>query len=112
MHYRNLLEWGNLILLYLMLNIYLKLTGLIFNLRPLAISEQQNITGIRDRRLEQLIRAASLQMEGLKSIGQAYSTLAAGAMAGISLGATIGADARTSASGSSNVNTSINQNAV
>lgn len=62
--------------------------------------------------MEQLIRAASLQMEGLKSIGQAYSTLAAGAMAGISLGATIGADARTSASGSSNVNTSINQNAV
>jgi hypothetical protein len=26
-----------------------KLTGLIFNLRPLAIGEQQNITGIRDR---------------------------------------------------------------
>jgi hypothetical protein len=53
--------------------------------------------------MEQLIRAASLQTEGLKSIGQAYSTLAAGAMAGISLGATIGADAKTSASGNTSV---------
>lgn len=53
--------------------------------------------------MEQMIRSASLQLEGLKSIGQAYSTLAAGSMAGISLGASIGASAGTSASGSSSV---------
>lgn len=57
--------------------------------------------------MEQLIRVASLQADGLKAVGQMESTLAAGAMAGISLGATVGADARIGASGSSNVNQTI-----
>lgn len=54
--------------------------------------------------MEQLIRVASLQSEGLKAIGQMHSTLAAGAMAGISLGASIGADAKVGASASSDHN--------
>lgn len=50
--------------------------------------------------LEQLIRVASLQSDGLKAIGQMHSTLAAGAMAGISLGANVGASASVGTSGS------------
>lgn len=50
--------------------------------------------------LEQLIRVASLQSDGLKAIGQMHSTLAAGAMAGISLGANVGASASVGSSGS------------
>ncbi len=53
--------------------------------------------------MEQLMRAASLQADGLKAIGQMYSTLAAGAMAGVSISSSIGADAKTSASGSTSV---------
>lgn len=49
------------------------------------------------------MRAASLQADGLKAIGQMYSTLAAGAMAGVSISSSIGADAKTSASGSTSV---------
>ena len=54
--------------------------------------------------MEQLIRSASLQADGLKAIGQMHSTLAAGSMAGISLGASIGADAKLGVSGGSNFN--------
>lgn len=50
--------------------------------------------------LEQLIRVASLQSDGLKAIGQMHSTLAAGALAGISVGASVGASAGVSAGGS------------
>lgn len=49
------------------------------------------------------MRAASLQADGLKAIGQMYSTLAAGAMAGVSISATVGASAQTSAGGSTTV---------
>lgn len=54
--------------------------------------------------MEQLIRVASLQSDGLKAIGQMHSTLAAGAMAGISLGASIGADAKVGVSGNESYN--------
>lgn len=53
--------------------------------------------------MEQLIRTSGLQLEGLKSMGQSYSTLAAGAMAGISIGSSIGGSAGTSATGSTTV---------
>ena len=52
--------------------------------------------------MEQLIRSASLQADGLKAIGQMHSTLAAGSMAGISLGASIGADAKLGVNGTTN----------
>lgn len=57
--------------------------------------------------MEQMIRSASLQVEGAKAIGQAYSTLAAGAMAGVSFSSSLGASAGTSASGTSSVTESI-----
>lgn len=53
--------------------------------------------------MEQMIRVAGLQADILKSIAQAESTLAAGAMAGITLGSTIGATAGTSATADSKV---------
>jgi len=60
--------------------------------------------------MEQLIRVASIQLEALKSVAQAASTLAAGAMAGISMGATVSADARIAASGSEQTSISLNPN--
>ena len=73
-------------------------------------SETRNMIALYDVEIrkysnarEQLIRVASLQSDGLKAIGQMHSTLAAGAMAGISLGATIGADAKVGANGNSTV---------
>lgn len=54
--------------------------------------------------MEQMIRAAGLQLEALKSAGQATATMAAGAMAGISVGASVSASAGISASGSENTN--------
>ena len=56
---------------------------------------------------DQAIRQTTLRVEGLKSIAQMNSTLAAGAMAGISLGSSIGADAKISASGNDNYSTTI-----
>lgn len=50
--------------------------------------------------MEQMIRVAGLQLEALKSAAQSYSTLAAGAMAGISLGTSVSGSASVSASGS------------
>lgn len=55
--------------------------------------------------LDQMTKKHGLQIEALKAVGQAHSTLAAGAMAGISLGASIGGDAKLSASTSNNINT-------
>lgn len=52
--------------------------------------------------MEQMIRAASLQLEALKAAGQATATMAAGAMAGTSIGASVSASAGISASGSEN----------
>jgi len=52
--------------------------------------------------MEQMIRAAGLQLEALKSAGQATATMAAGAMAGISVGASVSASAGISASGAEN----------
>lgn len=57
--------------------------------------------------MEQLIRAASLQLEALKAAGAASSTLAAGAMAGISVSAQVGADARISANGNEQINITV-----
>ena len=77
-------------------------------------SETRNMIALYDVEIrkysnarEQLIRVASLQSDGLKAIGQMHSTLAAGAMAGISLGATIGADAKVGANGNSTVTQTI-----
>ena len=77
-------------------------------------SETRNMIALYDVEIrkysnarEQLIRVASLQSDGLKAIGQMHSTLAAGAMAGISLGATIGADAKVGANASSDVRQTI-----
>ena len=56
-----------------------------------------------------MIRVASLQADILKSIAQSDSTLAAGAMAGISLSALLGAQASTAASGNSSVSQSLLQ---
>ena len=53
--------------------------------------------------LDQMTKKHGLQIEALKAVGQAHSTLAAGAMAGISLSASIGGDAKVSASGSTNI---------
>jgi hypothetical protein len=50
--------------------------------------------------MEQMIRTASLQLEAIKSAGQTASTLAAGAMAGISIGASISGNGAVSATGS------------
>lgn len=52
--------------------------------------------------MEQMIRAAGLQLEALKAAGQATATMAAGAMAGVSIGASVSASAGISASGSEN----------
>jgi len=52
--------------------------------------------------MEQMIRVASIQLEALKSAAQATSTLAAGAMAGISMGSDIRASASVGASGAEN----------
>lgn len=49
--------------------------------------------------LEQMIRVAGLQLEALKGAAQASSTLAAGAMAGVSVGASISGSGGISASG-------------
>lgn len=57
--------------------------------------------------MEQMIRAAGLQLEALKSAGQATATMAAGAMAGVSVGASVSASAGISASGSENISQSI-----
>jgi len=57
--------------------------------------------------MEQMMRAAALQMQGLQAVAQAYATLAAGQTAGISIGASVGASGSVSASGSSTVNQSI-----
>ncbi|ATG94686.1 hypothetical protein QRO11_15315 [Paracidovorax citrulli] len=48
--------------------------------------------------MEQMIRVASIQLEALKSASQAASTLAAGAMAGISLGSSVSGGSGVSAS--------------
>ena len=53
---------------------------------------------------EELIRIASLQADGLKAIGQMHSTLAAGAMAGVSIGSNLGASGSLQVSGSTSVN--------
>lgn len=50
--------------------------------------------------MEQMIRRANVQLEALKSAGQVGSTLAAGAMAGISVGASLSGSGGVSASGS------------
>lgn len=57
--------------------------------------------------MEQMIRAASLQVEGAKSIGQAYSTLAAGAMAGISLSTSMTGSASVTSTSSASDNTNV-----
>lgn len=57
--------------------------------------------------MEQMIRVASLQMDGFKAIAQAHSTLAAGATAGVSFGSSLNGSAGTTASGSSQVNHSM-----
>lgn len=51
--------------------------------------------------VEAMISKANLQLEALKSAGQVSSTLAAGAMAGISIGANLSGGGTVSASGSS-----------
>lgn len=50
--------------------------------------------------MEQLIRRANVQLEALKAAGQVGSTLAAGAMAGISVGASLSGSGGVTASGS------------
>ncbi len=50
--------------------------------------------------MEQMIRKANVQLEALKAAGQVGSTLAAGAMAGISIGANLSGSGGVSASGS------------
>lgn len=55
--------------------------------------------------MEQLIRSASVQIEALKSIASAHSTLAAGAMAGISISSSVSASGGVSASGSTSDST-------
>lgn len=50
--------------------------------------------------MEQLIRKANVQLEALKAAGQVGSTMAAGAMAGISIGANLSGSGGVSASGS------------
>lgn len=57
--------------------------------------------------MEQMIRVAGLQAEGYKAIGQSHATLAAGAMAGISLSSQIGASAGTTADAKSNVSQTV-----
>lgn len=52
--------------------------------------------------MEQMIRAATLQLEAIKAAGQATATMAAGAMAGNSIGASVSASAGISATGSEN----------
>lgn len=59
--------------------------------------------------MEQMIRVAGLQADILKSIAQSESTLAAGAMAGISLGSNVSATAGTSATAASNVSQNMTQ---
>lgn len=56
--------------------------------------------------MEQLIRKAQIQLEALKAAGQVSATLAAGAMAGISIGANLSGSGGVSASGSANESTS------
>lgn len=55
--------------------------------------------------MEQLIRQASLVVESLKSAGQISSTLAAGAMAGVSVGANLSGQGSVSAAGQSSFST-------
>lgn len=57
--------------------------------------------------MEQMIRAAGLQLEALKAAGQATATMAAGAMAGVSVGASVTSSANIGASGTENINQSI-----
>lgn len=54
--------------------------------------------------MEQLIRVAGIQLEAMKAASQAASTLAAGAMAGISISSGVSSSAGLSASGSGSVN--------
>lgn len=58
--------------------------------------------------MEQMIRVASLQLEALKAAGQASATLAAGAMAGVSLGANVQASSTVTAGGHENINMNVN----
>lgn len=55
--------------------------------------------------MEQLIRSSGVQIEALKSIASAHSTLAAGAMAGISISSSVSASSGVSASGSTSDST-------
>lgn len=54
--------------------------------------------------IEHAIRTAQLQVEALKGVAQSYATLAAGAMAGISLSASAGSSVGLSGSSSENIN--------
>lgn len=53
--------------------------------------------------MEQMMRAAGLQADIYKSIGQHHATMAAGAMAGVQLGASVSASAGMSAGGSASL---------
>lgn len=65
-----------------------------------AISLYSAVSAAYNARMEQLIREASLTVEGLKSAGQIATTLAASAYAAVHVGATLSGGGNMSASGS------------
>ena len=62
--------------------------------------------------MEQMIRVAGLQADILKAVGQGHATLAAGTMAGITIGASVDGRATIQGSGGGQYNTNLNLKGV